>query len=98
MNVLLHPVNSLIKVVDLEMAFLISKPRVYKIGGTPQEAIWDERYPHVAYNFRHREYQPATRATDTFMIGFTVMDIGNRTGDRNIFKIGKRLCTNDRKV
>ena len=51
--------------------------------------------PHVAYEIRHRECQPATRATDTFMVGFKVMDIGNRTGDRNIFKIGKRLCTND---
>ena len=78
MNVLLHPVNSLVKVVDFRMVSLISKPRVYKIGGKPQEAIWDERYPHVAYEIRHCVCQPATRAKDTFMVGFMVMDIGNR--------------------
>ena len=49
-NVLLHPVNSLVKVADFGMACLISKPRIYKIGATPQ---------------------------------------------KDIFKIGKRLCIND---
>ena len=69
-NVLLYEVNSLVKVVDFGMACLIRKSRVYDIGGTPQEAVWDERYPHVAYEIRHRERQPANCATDTFMVDF----------------------------
>ena len=38
--------------------------------------------------------QPIVQQTRSWSI-FMVMDIGNKTGDQNLFNIGKRLCTND---
>ena len=44
----------------------VDKPKIYIIGGTAQEAVWDEKYPYMAYEIRHCECQPATEGTNTF--------------------------------
>ena len=94
-NVLFHPVLQIVKVVDLGLACLISRPHIHNIVGTEKEALWDQRYPHVAYEIRKVKGQPSTTQTDTFSIGVLLCDLGSKAGNKLVYNVGKRLSVND---
>ena len=94
-NVLWHPVSQMVKVVDLGLACLIDVPHIYNIAGTEKEALWDQRYPHVAYEVRKVKGQPSTPQTDTFSIGVLLRNLGLKVGNEQVCNVGNALSVNN---
>ena len=94
-NVLRHPVNNIVKVIDFGKACRVDRPHVHNVARTEREARWDIQHPNFAYEIRKVPMQPSTQITDTFSIGFLLRQLGYCSGQQSIKDLDCRMSTDD---
>ncbi|XP_066924648.1 uncharacterized protein [Clytia hemisphaerica] len=92
-NILLRPSLSPC-IIDFGKATLITCPMVYDITpGSKEQAVYNKRHPHLAYELRNVPKTKQSEATDVYSLGYNFRNIGKFESIKDLIHVGSKMTT-----